>query len=71
MKRYIPDEKPNRLEKTAGEMHRDIDEMTDDGFDGITAKDGLVKSVIGELSDGDEDNVADYLGVRVEEANKK
>jgi hypothetical protein len=60
---YEPVQTPDRKDLSTPEIHADIDEMTGDGFDGIAALNGVVRNVVGDLSDSDIAAIEDYLGV--------
>lgn len=64
MAEYTPERNPDPKQKPTGEIHHDIDDITGDGFDGIgTVGNGVVVSVVGNLTDDDVSAIEDYLGV--------
>jgi len=62
---YKPKFDPDRIDKILKEIHSEIDEITDEGFDGVTAKNGLVLNLTGDLDNDDIGNIEDYLGVPI------
>ena len=67
MGRYEATVRPDAKDKTTAQIHTDIDGITSDGFNGITAKNGVVIAVVGSLTDSDISEIETYLGVSISE----
>ena len=52
MPRYEPLGDPDPRETTA-DLHQEVESLTSDGYVGLTALDGILHSVVGDLSDED------------------
>ena len=61
--RHDPVRLPEPVDKETSEIHNDLTERTSEGFVGITANNGIVTGVIGDLTDEDIIAVEDYIGV--------
>ncbi|WP_282347423.1 hypothetical protein [Haloferax volcanii] len=67
--RYDPVTDPDAKSATTIEIHREIDEMTGPQFDGIVVRDGVVKGILGDLTESDIDAIENYLGASLVEAD--
>lgn len=63
--RYQPKTDPASKDKSTSQIHHDIDDITGDGYNGISCQSGTVNEITGDLSESDLSNIADYLGVEI------
>ena len=64
--RHDPVRPPEPVDKETSEIHNDLNEITSEGFVGLTANNGIVTGVIGDLTGDDVESVEDYLGVALD-----
>jgi len=63
--RIQPIEEPKSKGKSTSEIHHHINEITSDGYDGISCRSGVVLEVTGDLSESDLSNISEYIGVEL------